>query len=97
MKRRIWTVALAVASVQMRRFMRFLLCFKCWYLCVRRAWRRRVANLERASVEGLFGKWSRWMARETCREARTQGVPICGHIGATEDAASWCVARVRRS
>jgi uncharacterized membrane protein len=36
------------------------------------------------------------MTRGTCREARTQGASICSHIGATEDAASWCVTPVRR-
>src|SRR6266540_2607333 len=36
------------------------------------------------------------MTRGTCREARTQGVSICRHIGATEDAASRRVTPVRR-
>ena len=36
------------------------------------------------------------MTRETWCEARTQGAPLCRHIGATEDAASRCGAPVRR-
>jgi Dolichyl-phosphate-mannose-protein mannosyltransferase len=36
------------------------------------------------------------MARGTWREARTQGAPICGHIGATEDTASRHVTPARR-
>jgi signal transduction histidine kinase len=36
----------------------------------------------------MSGKWSRWMARESRREARTQGAPIAGPLGATEDTAS---------
>jgi hypothetical protein len=36
------------------------------------------------------------MTRERWGEARTQGAPICRHIGATEDAASRRLARVRR-
>src|SRR3990170_6264401 len=47
-------------------------------------------------LKGLSGKWPRWMTRDRWYEARTQGVPICGHIGATEDAASCRLASVRR-
>ena len=47
-------------------------------------------------MKGLSGGWSRWLVRETRRETRTQGAPICRHIGATEDAVSRCVARARR-
>src|SRR5262245_2577971 len=36
------------------------------------------------------------MTRGTGREARAQGASICGHIGATEDAASRRVTPVRR-
>ena len=36
------------------------------------------------------------MTRDTWCEARTQGASICGHIDATEDAASRRVAPVRR-
>ena len=45
---------------------------------------------------GLSGKWPRWMTRDRWCEARTQGAPICGHIGATEDAAARRLAPVRR-
>ena len=48
------------------------------------------------SARGLSGEWPRWMTRGTGREARTQGAPICRHIGATEDAASRRVPPVKR-
>src|SRR5438034_3460058 len=47
-------------------------------------------------ARGLSGKWSRWMPRGTCREARTRGAPILRYIGATEDAGSRCVTPGRR-
>ena len=55
---------------------------RCTEQTERSTWRRS---------RGLSGEWSRWMARGTCREARTQGASICVHIDATEDAASRCV------
>nr|MBA3433976.1 glycosyltransferase family 39 protein [Actinomycetota bacterium] len=50
--------------------------------------------LERS--RGLSGKWPRWMTRGRRGEARTQGAPIFEDIGATEDAASRRLTRVRR-
>ena len=58
--------------------------------------RCRLALGRRAARLGPVRKVVAVDARDTCREARTQGAAICRHMGATEDAASRCGAPARR-